>query len=219
MRAAFSFLKNLKKNNNRDWFQAHKEEYNLAKEEFESFIRTVIQKAGKYDPDIKALDAGKTIFRIYRDIRFSKDKTPYKTHFAASFQKDGKKTGYPGYYIHLEPGNSFVGGGIWQPDPEFTAKIRQEIDYCREEFLDIINNKNFQSHFGGLDMKDFSLKRMPKGYEADHPLGEFIKLNSWLANRAYSDEEVYSEDFLNKVVSDIKTLKPFMNFLNRALLP
>lgn len=214
MQASLSYLKKLKKNNNRDWFLSNKEEFMFARDEFEKFIQSVISHLDKFDPDIKDLDVKKSIFRIYRDVRFSKDKTPYKTNFAASLQKNGRKSGLAGYYIHIEPGSSFVGGGIWKPDPETTAKIRQEIDYNPKEFLSIINNKNFKSHFGGLYTKDLSLKRIPKGYEAGNPMEEYLKLHSWLAEAEYGDKELTAPDFLKKVVSNLKALKPFIDFLN-----
>lgn len=217
MRTVLSFLKKLKNNNNRDWFIANKEEYNTAREEFTELISLVINGFGKYDTSIKELTAGNTIFRIYRDVRFSKDKTPYKANFAASLQKGGKKTGYAGYYIHIEPGNSFVGGGIWQPDAETTKKIRQEIDYNQEEFLSIINNRSFAKHYGDLHTHDFSLKRIPKGYSPQHPLEKYLRLNSWLAEVAYNDKEVVAKNFPEKIINGLKALKPFIDFLNKAM--
>src|SRR5215813_10747738 len=139
------FLKELKKNNNKTWFDAHRKQYEAARNDFENFIQSVLDKHAKNDTDLKELTAKKCMFRINRDIRFSKDKSPYKTNFGASMDKGGKKSGLAGYYFHLEPGKSFVGGGIWMPQPDALKKVRQEIDYCLDEFKKIITARRFQT--------------------------------------------------------------------------
>ncbi len=129
--STISFLKSLKKNNNKIWFDKNREKYDAAKDDFEHFVQSLLQKMIAFDPDMKELEAKKCMFRINRDIRFSKDKTPYKINIAASFNKGGKKSINAGYYFHLQPGgNSFVGGGLWMPNVPELKKLRQEIDYC-----------------------------------------------------------------------------------------
>src|SRR6266480_2770376 len=128
------FLKDLKKHNNKAWFDANRAAYETAKIDFENFIQSLLDRHGKNDADLTDLLARKCMFRINRDIRFSKDKSPYKTNFGASMDKGGKKSGFAGYYFHLEPGKSFVGGGLWMPAPDVVKKVRQEIDYCFDEF-------------------------------------------------------------------------------------
>ena len=142
--STIKFLKGLKKNNNRDWFEKNRSSYEDARSDFEGFIQAVIDAHSKNDPDLKGLVAKKCMFRINRDIRFSKDKSPYKTNLGASMDKGGKKSGLAGYYFHLEPGNSFFGGGLWQPAPEGIKKVRQEIDYCFDEFNKIVLSKKFK---------------------------------------------------------------------------
>src|SRR5690606_37986107 len=128
--ATIKFLKDLKKNNNKHWLDAHRKHYDAARKNFEEFLQQLIDKHALQDPTIKEQVAKQCMFRINRDIRFSKDKTPYKTHFAASINMGGKKSVFGGYYVHVEPGGSFVGGGVWMPQPPELKKIRQEIDYC-----------------------------------------------------------------------------------------
>ena len=163
--ATVRFLRNLSKNNNKPWFDLHRKEYEIARKDYEDFIQSVIDTFGKSDPSIAPLIAKQCLFRINRDIRFSKNKTPYKKNFAASINRGGKKSIFAGYYFHLEPGNSFIGGGIWMPMPGETQKIRQEIDYCWPEFKKIITAKNFKTIYGALDNEpEITLVNVPKGY-------------------------------------------------------
>src|ERR1041385_455332 len=145
--STLKFLKGLKKNNNKPWFDKHRKEYESAKMDFENFIQSVIDKHSKNDVDLKGLVAKKCTFRINRDVRFSKDKSPYKTNLGASMDKGGKKSGFAGYYFHLEPGKSFLGGGLWMPQPDALKKVRQEIDYGFDEFKKIVGSKRFKSVF------------------------------------------------------------------------
>ena len=146
-----TYLKNLAKNNNKPWFDEHRPSFEWAKEDFETLVKAIISSLGKIDPDIAPLEPKNCIFRQYRDVRFSKDKTPYKHHMGASFDRDGKKSGYAGYYLHIQPGNeSMAGGGIWMPEAAQLKKIRQEIDYSWEEFYQIINEPSFKKIYGEL---------------------------------------------------------------------
>src|SRR6266542_778530 len=174
--ATIKFLKDLKKNNNKEWFDANRKVYESAKQDFENLVQTVIGIYCKKDDELASLKAKDCMFRINRDIRFSKDKSPYKTNFGASINKGGRKSILAGYYFHCEPSESFVGGGLWMPMPDDLKKVRQEIDYCFDEFTKIINNKKFKVVYGELHKgEDISLSRPPKGYEDSNPAIEFIK--------------------------------------------
>ena len=150
--STITFLKALKKNNNKPWFDKNREKYNAAKYNLEEFVALLLQKMVSFDEDMKELTAKNCTFRINRDVRFSKNKTPYKINLSASFNRGGKKSIYGGYYFHLQPGgNSFVGGGLWMPEPENLKKLRQEIDYCFPEFKKIIGAASFKKHYGELE--------------------------------------------------------------------
>jgi uncharacterized protein (TIGR02453 family) len=213
-----SFLKKLKKNNNKPWFDANRHLYVEAKAEFEAFVSSLIATYGKHDPAIAHLLPKDCIFRINRDVRFSKDKSPYKNNFGASITSGGKKSPFAGYYVHIEPGASFVGGGLWQPMPDMLAKVRQEIDYNFSEFKAIIQSASFKKQYQELYRgEDVSLTRVPKGYEPSNPAAEFLKLKSFIAMRPVSDEEIASGDLEKICVNAFKALKPFVDFINRAV--
>ena len=215
--STLKFLKDLKKNNNKQWFDANRASYEKAKADFEQFIQAVLDAHCKNDPDIAGLSAKKCLFRINRDVRFSKDKSPYKLNFGASMDKGGKKSGLAGYYFHLEPGKSFVGGGLWQPMPDTVKKVRQEIDYCYDEFRKIVTAKKFKSTFGELYAEEgVKLSKIPHGFEKDNPAGESLKLKSWLVTKDLSDAELTSKDIVKNTVKVFETILPFIRFLNRA---
>lgn len=210
------FLGELKENNHRDWMEKNKKVYEASRKYFEEMVAYLIKKTGEFDPAIVGLEPKNCLFRINRDIRFSKDKSPYKINFGASFQKGGKKTGLAGYYLHLQPeGETFVGGGIYMPENDVLMRIRQEIDYNLEEYKGIIFGKAFQSHFG--EVWGEKMKNPPKGYAKDHPAIELLKLKSYTGFHQYSDEEVKKSSFIDNVVEDFKAMKPFIDFLNRAV--
>ena len=212
------FLKQLAKNNNKPWFDANRKKYDEARTDFQNFIQCLIDQFGKKDPSIAPLTAKNCMFRINRDIRFSKDKTPYKKNFAASMNQGGKKSILAGYYFHLEPGNSFVGGGIWMPMPAETQKIRQEIDYNFEEFKGIVTSKKFKQVFKALDEEDeIKLTNVPKGYAKDNPAAEFLKLKSWVAMKPVTDAELTSKDLVKISVEACATIQPLLQFINRAV--
>ncbi|WP_276480773.1 DUF2461 domain-containing protein [Paraflavitalea pollutisoli] len=216
--ATLKFLKDLKKNNDKSWFDAHRPQYEAAKKDFGQFIQAVIDKQGKQDPTIKELTAKDCMFRINRDVRFSKDKSPYKSNFGASINRGGKKSIYAGYYFHCEPGQSFVGGGIWMPMPAEVKKIRQEIDYCFDEFKKIVGNKKFQAVYGDLDRgEEFSLSRVPQGFEKDNPAAEYLRLKSWLATQELKDADLTSGELVKKTGAAFEALQPLLLFLNRAM--
>lgn len=216
--ATLTFLQKLAKNNNKPWFDSNRNLFEAAKADFEQVVGRIIKQLGKTDEDIAMLTAKECTFRQYRDVRFSKDKTPYKINMGASMDRDGKKSGFAGYYFHLEPGDqSMVGGGLWMPEAAALKKVRQEIDYCREEFLGIVQIKSFIKHFGDLERGEYSLSREPKGYEKDNPVIEYLKLKSFVAIRKVNDEELLSKGLVEKAVSSFEALTPLIKFINRAL--
>ncbi|MBY0478177.1 MAG: DUF2461 domain-containing protein [Chitinophagaceae bacterium] len=218
--STLKFLKDLKKNNNKPWFDANRKAYEAAKTDFAGFIDTVIEAYGKKDPSIAQLKAKDCMFRINRDVRFSKDKSPYKTNFGASINKGGKKSMTAGYYFHLEPGESFTGGGLYMAMPDQLKNIRQEIDYSWKEFHKIISTKQFKTVYGDLYMgDDMKLVRPPKGYEADNPAIEYIKLKSWIGFSKLSNSDLISNTLLKKTVTSFEVLKPLLDFLNQGLEP
>lgn len=216
--STLKFLKDLKKNNNKPWFDAHRKEYDAAKNDFGQFIQAVIDKHGKADDTISHLKAKDCLFRINRDVRFSKDKSPYKTNMGAYINRGGKKSLFGGYYFHCEPGQSFVGGGLWMPMPPELSKVRQEIDYNLAEFRKIIGSKKFKSVYGDLSHDaEYTLSRVPKGYEADNPAAEYLKLKSFVAMTKVSDVELASKDLVKKITSSFEALQPMLAFVNHSL--
>jgi uncharacterized protein (TIGR02453 family) len=214
--STFKFLKSLRLNNNKVWFDEHKSDYQHAKVDFESTVQQLIDGLAKQDPVLQGLQVKDCIFRIYKDVRFSKDKTPYKAHFGASFQPGGKKAATAGYYFHLEPGNkSFAGGGIWMPAGPELKKIRQEIDYNFQEFEQIISNKEFIRHFGKVEGE--TLKTAPQGYAPDNPAINYLKLKSVLVERPFSDEVCTQPAVVRDILKTFSVMQPLVQFINRAL--
>lgn len=170
----------------------------------------------KFDESLAGLNPRKQAFRIYRDVRFSKDKRPYKMNMGAGFSAHGKMEQEPGYYIHIEPGNCFVAGGLYMPDSENLAKVRQEIDYNAEAFLKILKDKKFKKYFSGLDDFD-KVKTAPKGYPKDHPYIDLLKNKSFVVSHSFSDRQVLDKNFVKQVAKVCKALKPLNDFLKRAL--
>lgn len=212
------FLSQLKKNNNKPWFDAHRAQYEAARIDFSNFIQLVIDALQKTDTTITGLTAKDCQFRINRDIRFSKDKRPYKENFGAFICRGGKKSIYAGYYFHLASRNSFMGGGLWMPEPVNLKKVRQEIDYNWDEFQSLLKNKNFRKTYGDLYKgEDVSLKRMPKGYEEDNPAIDYLKLQSLIAETKIADEDLIKSTLHKKTLTAFETLQPLLNFMNRSL--
>lgn len=213
-----TFLKKLKKNNNKPWFDEHRAQYEAARIDFSNFIQLLIDALQLKDTTITGMTSRECMFRINRDIRFSKDKQPYKTNFGASIKRGGRKSGFAGYYFHLEPGNSFIGGGLWMPEPAALKNVRQEIDYNWEEFQSILKNKNFQKIYSDLlKSSDISLSRMPKGYEEGNPAVDYLKLKSLIAETKFADEELTKSSLHKKTLAAFETLQPLLNFINRSL--
>lgn len=212
------FLSQLKRNNNKEWFDKHRVQYEAARIDFSNFIQLVIDAIQKTDPSITRLTSKDCMFRINRDIRFSKDKSPYKTNFGAIIKKGGRKSIYAGYYFHCSPGSSFAGGGLWMPDAPELKKVRQEIDYNLDEFNKILKEKSFKKIYKDLyHGDDIKLSTMPKGYSTDHSAIEYLKLKSFIAEATFEDEELLKSNLHKKTVAAFETLQPLLNFINNAL--
>jgi uncharacterized protein (TIGR02453 family) len=216
MEKILKFLKALGKNNNRDWFEKNKPTYLELKSAFDDFLEVFHKDLMKFDDSLSGLNPRKQAFRIYRDVRFSKDKRPYKTNMGAGFSAHGKMEQEPGYYVHIEPGDkSFIAGGFYMPDSPNLARIRQEIDYNADKLLKILNNKKFKAYFKGLSDWD-KLKTMPKGYAKDHPHIELLKNKSFVVTHYFKDSEVINKNFPKKVAEACKLIKPLNDFLLEA---
>lgn len=214
----FAFIADLIAHNDREWFQENKDRYLAAKENVEAFADAILNQFRKIDTSIPPeLTAKRCVMRIYRDVRFSKDKSPYKNNFGIGISPNGKAADGPGYYIHIQPGNSFVAGGYWMPQAEHLKAIRQEIDYNTQDFLNIIEDKKFKSFFSGLDQTE-KLKTSPKGYDTDHPYIEILKLKSFTVTHSFTDEELMDSNAVEKVIEGLKLIYPFSTFLNQAIL-
>jgi uncharacterized protein (TIGR02453 family) len=212
------FLTQLKKNNNKPWFDAHRPQYEAARIDFSNFIHLVIDALQKSDSTITGLTSKDCLFRINRDIRFSKDKTPYKVAFGASIKRGGRKSPFAGYYFHLEPGQSFIGGGLWMPEAPALKNMRQEIDYNWEEFQGLLQEKSFKKIYGDLYKGgDVSLSTMPKGYEKDLPAAGYLRLKSFIAETRVADEELTKGSLHKKTLAAFLALQPLLNFINRTV--
>ena len=214
--STIQFLKSLKKNNNREWFEKNRKQYELAKTDYLDFVTNVLNEIQLFDQSLAELEPKKCVFRLNRDVRFSKNKDPYKTNFGASFSKGAKKIQTAGYYFHLEPGENFVGGGLWMPMAPDLNKVRQEIDYCFKEFASILKKQAFKTTYGDMD-NSMKLVRPPKGFEIDNPALEYLKLKSFVVTRVVKDAELTDKHLIKNVVKDFKTIAPLVHFLNRAI--
>ena len=213
----FQFLETLKVNNNREWFTANKGLYEAAYRQVEAFVQEVIIGVSGFDKEIEPVAASKCIFRIYRDVRFGKDKTPYKTNFGASIAKGGRKMGTAGYYLHLEPGGSFAGGGIWMPEAATLKSIRSEIYFNSTEFINILEEKDFKKMYGSLDDID-KLKKAPKDFPANFADVELLKHRSYVVTQDVSTEMALSPGNLDHILRAFRVLKPLVDFLNRGIV-
>lgn len=215
-KSTLSFLRKLSKNNNRDWFNAHKDEYLAAKADAEQFAMQLVAGINEFDKSIGALEPKDCMFRIYRDARFSHDKSPYKTNLGVVVQRGGKKTPYGCYYVHVEPNSCFLSGGIYMPMPETLKAIRQSIDANFEEFEAIVKEKNFKKYFGAI-AEDNRLVKVPQGFDKNSPAAEFLKQKDFYVMRGVSDEEICSPTFLKQALQAFKSLKPLNDFFNETI--
>lgn len=211
------FLKDIAKNNNREWFEKNKTRYLEVKSSFEDFLEEFHGELIKFDDSLGNLNPRKQAFRIYRDVRFSKDKRPYKVNMDAGFSPGGKMIQEPGYYIHIEAGDkSFIAGGLYMPDAANLAKVRQEIDYNADKLKKILNAAAFKKVFKGLDDFD-KVKTAPKGYPKDHPQIELLKNKSFIVSHYFTDAQVKDKKFVKSVAAISKTMKPLHDFLREAI--
>lgn len=206
------FLRNLQKNNNREWFNDNKTIYQEAQQDVVSFVEKLIEEMATFDEEVGKADAKKSLFRIYRDTRFSKDKSPYKTNFGASLGM-GKGSQKAGYYLHIEPGKSFLGGGIYMPEPSVLKAIRKEISAFGNEFQSILEKDDFRNYFRGLSVED-KLKNVPQGFEKDDKMAEFLKLKHFIVTHPVSDELLLSENAPTEMAKVYQAMKPLVDFLN-----
>lgn len=210
------FIAALKENNNREWFAENKKWYERARADFEALVAQIAQGIPVFDPEIGHLDPKKCIFRIYRDVRFSEDKSPYKTHFGAVFRPTGMdKTS--GYYIHIDPAESFITCGHYMLMPDQLKKVRRGIYEDFEMFHDIINEKRFKKEFGDLYQDEDALKRVPNGFDKDHPAAEYLKLKHFYALKPVTNEQLLSKDFVAYALERYKLMQPLSRFLNDLL--
>jgi uncharacterized protein (TIGR02453 family) len=216
-RETLGFLKDLIKNNSREWFAANKERHDEARENIIAFTAELINELHKTDPEIDtALDPKKCVMRIYRDIRFSPNKTPYKNNFGVSIPTRGLRNGGAEYYMHITPGGSFIAGGYWMPQGDHLKAIRQEIDYSGSELKEIIDDPEFVKLFGDF-RKQEQLKTIPQGYSADNEHIDLLKLKSFIAIHYLTDNEVCSKGALQQIVSLCNKIHPLNVFLKNAL--
>lgn len=207
----FDFLKRLEFNNNREWFQANKSEFDELRGLWMKDVERLIGRMSVYDESLNGVDVKDCVYRIYRDIRFSPNKLPYKTYFSAVIAQGGRKTPKGCCYLHVQPGDSGLHGGIWCPEMPLLTKLRHEVDDNIEEFLDIINASEFKKRY---HMTGESLKTMPKGFPKDLPHGEYVKFKEYLVSMPVKDYYFMQRDWVEKVAEDFRFLKPFNDFLN-----
>ncbi|MDH7446525.1 DUF2461 domain-containing protein [Aquimarina sp. 2201CG14-23] len=209
-KSSFEFLKDLKKNNHRDWMQEQKKRYQANEKELKVFYAKIVERLNEHDEIEKT-----KVFRINRDVRFSKDKTPYNVHRSVSFSRAGAHR-RGGYYLRLEPGNSLMAGGFFSPEPKDLLRIRKEFEMDDQEIRDILANSEFKKAFGGFNA-DFQVKTAPKGFSKDHPAIDLIKNKSFFVSHEFTDKEVFAPDFLDTLVYHFELLRPYFDYMSDVL--
>ena len=205
----FKFYRALEKNNNREWFEPQKERFKVLEAEIKAFndgVKTALEESDEIEK-VK-------IFRIYRDVRFSKNKTPYKTHFGISFHRK-KPNLRGGYYLHIAPQNSFIATGFWNPDPKDLLRIRKEFEFDSEELLEIINKDNFKNIWG--EIQGDSVKTSPRGFSIDHTSIDLIRRKQFIFIKKFDDKSVLSPEFQNQVIKSFKAIRPFFDYMTNVL--
>ncbi len=211
--STFDFLSLLGKNNNREWFNKNKEHYLKAHENVINFAESLLMEMRRHD-DIETLSGKKSLFRIYRDVRFSKDKSPYKNHFSGSFKRAGQLL-RGGYYFHLEPGNVMIAGGFFSPAKEDLLRIREELSADDQPLRKILNKSDFKQAFGKLQGEQ--LKTAPKGFDKDHPAIDLIRYKQFYVTHKFDDNEVFLPDFAKNISSTFSLLRPYFNYMSDVL--
>jgi uncharacterized protein (TIGR02453 family) len=213
---SLSFLTQLKENNYKEWYFDNKPLYEEAKLEFETFVAQMIDSISQFDKTLGRLQPKDCTFRIFRDVRFSRDKTPYKTNFGAVFANGGKKSEYGGYYFHLEPDNSLLAGGIWMPQPDLLKAIRNEIFHNIDDFVTVISTAEFKKYFKSID-NDNKLANAPKDFPKDWPRIDLLKLKSYTVSSSLTSEILSGAGLINHVQGVFKAMQPFNVFLNNVV--
>ena len=211
------FLKDLQNNNNKSWFDEHRKIYEAARADLQTMVGKLIPAIAAFDEPIGTLQVKDCTFRINRDVRFSKNKSPYKNNMAAYFSLGGKKASVAGYYFHCEPGKSYAAGGFYSPMPVELNKIRQEIDYSFEEWEKMIANKPFKKYFPDGVTGIESLVRPPKGYDENNPAIRYLKMKHFIVSKPITDAELQSKTLVKEIAKVFETMKPMIDFLNRAV--
>ena len=212
------FLDDLKANNNRDWFLENKKRYEAFKKDYQQLVADLLDAMKPLDPSLEMLEVKNCTFRINRDIRFSKDKTPYKSHLGIWLSSGAKGLNRSGYYIHLEKGASFIAGGLYCPESDDLKKMRKEIAYFHDDLEAILEEKDFKREFGDFDRNEKdTLKNPPRGYDKEHPAIELLKLKSFESSQKIEFSAVAKKDFVAVMSQKLIVLKPLNDFINRAL--
>ncbi|OIV42337.1 DUF2461 domain-containing protein [Flavobacterium johnsoniae] len=211
--SSLDFLTQLKENNNKPWFDEHKSEYLIELNHIQNFADALLKELSKSDV-LETQSGKKSVYRIYRDIRFSKDKTPFKTYWGGSYTR-ATSARRGGYYFHLEKGNSFFAGGFWGPNAADLKRIRSEFAHDPESFREILNSKSFVNNFGTLQGEQ--LKTSPKGFDADHEAIDLLRYKQFLVIKRFTDDEVLSPLFLEKALEAFKNMRPFFDYMSEVL--
>lgn len=215
MKEIYDFLTQLEHNNNKEWFNENRANYQSTKEQFLHLSEILINEIRTFDSEIPSLDPKKCMFRIFRDVRFSKDKTPYKTNYGTFIARDGRKEGNPGYYIHIQPGRSFLGGGIYMPEPHKLKAIRTEIYSYPSDFIDLIEEPEFKNTFRLFN--NDKLKIAPKGFPKDFEHIDFLRYKSYAPLMDVSDEQLFDSNLIDFIVSKFKLVAKFNQYLHSAI--
>lgn len=214
--STLDFIRDLRQNNQREWFEKNRARYDAAREDFLTFLETLVAGAASIEPALERQKPKDLMFRIYRDVRFSNDKRPYKEHICAYMADGGRKTINPGFYLHISPDDqSFLAGGVWMPPAPELKAIRQEIDYNLKELQDLLDKPSFKKYFKGLEGD--KLKTTPKGYEADNPAIDYLRHKSWNVTFAMPDALVTSERFYGECLAAMKEVKPLNDYFLRPM--
>ena len=212
----FDFLRQLQLHNSKEWMDAHRDQYQEARQTFIEVTARLLEGLSLEEEGLRGLDPKKCIFRINRDIRFSREKSPYKDNFGAALAEGGRQSGNPIYYLHLQPADeSFIAGGLYHPPADTLAKVRQEIDYNSSELKAITTERAFQQYFGQI--QGDTLKRAPKGYAPDHPNIALLKLKDYLVIHTLTDQEVTDGAFLEQALTVLRAMVPFIRYLSVAI--
>jgi uncharacterized protein (TIGR02453 family) len=215
MREIYDFLTDLNHNNSKEWFDKNRARYEATREKFLHLTSVLINEIRSFDPAIGYLEPKNCMFRLYRDVRFSNDKRPFKTNYGSFIARGGRSSGNPGYYFQVQPGESFVSAGIYMPRPDLLKAIREEIYHHPDDFLKIINNPAFKSRFSFFD--DDKLKTAPQGYPKDWEHIDLLRYKSYAPYRMIGEEELFSADLLENIINDLRLMQAFNQFLYDAI--